>query len=108
MKGNFHLNIVWTKNKYQIFFFLRYINPDVILKQSNVHLLGVHKDKAFFSVTDPFEDLYDVRTNHFLYETTFWKAKSLILVPLSHFKTLAQKCGDPAPGSVAIMSGTSR
>ena len=86
----------------------RYLNPDEILNRPNVHLLGVDGAKAFFSVTDENEDLYDVRVNHFLYETTFFESTRLILVPLDHFEELGRRCGDPEPGSATLLCGTGR
>ena len=88
--------------------FYRYINPEEILKHENIHLIGVHRDKVMFVVTDQFEDLYNVRVNHFLYETVFFKAQNLILLPLHHFERLAETCGDPAPKTVTLLCGTAR
>ena len=70
--------------------------------------MGYYDGKALFAVLDQFEDPFDLSVNHFIFQAAFEKSKHLILLPLKHFDALAKKCGDPRPGRVSIMQGTSR
>ena len=86
----------------------RYINPDEILVQPNIHLLCINRKVAVFVVLRKFENIFNTRVDHFLFESTFRKAEKLVLLPLNHFETLSVKLGDPKPGKVTLLSGTAR
>jgi len=45
----------------------KYMHPRTILDAKHISLFTVTKDYALFCVTDPEEDIYNTKRNHFMF-----------------------------------------
>ena len=74
---------------------IKYMHPRYILENDNVTLQGITETHAFFCVTDPAKDIYNMKEFPFAFIFQFLEAKQMVILPNSSFIKLAQEAGDP-------------
>ncbi len=80
-------NFLWTHEKY--------VNPKYILENKNVTLYMMDHKNAYFCVSDPDVDVYDMKKYPFCFMIQKDAAKQFVILPLASFNRLGDELGDP-------------
>ncbi len=92
-------NFLWTHEKY--------VHPKYILENKNVTLYMMDEDNAYFCVSDPDVDVYNVDKFPFCFLSQRDESKKLVILPLDSFIRLGEDLGDPKV-PVTLVSMTAR
>ncbi len=90
-----------------LYFHERYVHPNYILENKNVTLYTIAKDYVLFCVTDPADDVTDIKRYPFAFIASFQVAQKLVVLPMDSFHRLANEVGDPKV-DVCLVMMTSR
>ncbi len=87
----------------------RYEEPGYVLRNKNVTLFTLERERAVFCVTEPDVDVYDMVRFPFVFYAQYDEARRLALMRTEDFHGLAEELGDP-PGTrrVTLLHNTSR
>lgn len=88
----------------------KYVHPREVLKSDNITLHGVNSTHAWFCVSPPNIDVYDLKMFPFAWVAQFLMAQQLIIMPLWALNQLADEL--PTPGGdgkeVIVLANTAR